>query len=132
MDFSAVTGKRTNLMDFDLISTAFAQGSQSVKGPAPIWPMLLALFAIFYFFMIRPQQKKQKESQNMLNQLQKGDRIVTIGGICGTIVNIREKKDDKKSDDVLVIKTSDTTKLEMIRSSVARVVSKQDEPEIKS
>ena len=132
MNFSAVTGKRKNPMDFELISTAFAQGSKPAKGPAPIWPMLLALFAVFYFFMIRPQQKKQKESQNMLNKLAKGDRIVTIGGICGTIVNIKEKKDDKKSDDVVVVKTSDATKLDMIRSSIARVVSKQDETENKS
>ena len=119
-------------MDFELISIAFAQDKTAAKGPAPLWPMLLALFAVFYFFMIRPQQKKQKESQNMLNQIAKGDRIVTIGGICGTIVNIKEKKEDKKSDDVVVIKTSDATKLDMIRSSIARVVSKQDETENKS
>jgi len=119
-------------MDFELVRTAFAQDKPTGKGAAPLWPMLLALFAIFYFFMIRPQQKKQKESQNMLNQLAKGDRIVTIGGICGTIVNIREKKEDKKSYDVVVIKTSDATKLEMIRSSIARVLPKQDESESKS
>ena len=119
-------------MDFELISTAFAQGTTPAKGPAPIWPMLLALFAVFYFFMIRPQQKKQKESQSMLNQLEKGDRIVTIGGILGTIVNIKEKKEDKKSDDIVVIKTSDTTKLDMTRSSIARVVSRQDEADNKS
>ena len=119
-------------MDFELISTAFAQDKAPTRGPAPLWPMLLALFAVFYFFMIRPQQKKQKESQNMLNQIAKGDRIVTIGGICGTIVNIKEKKEDKKSDDVVVVKTSDATKLDMIRSSIARVVSKQDETENKS
>jgi len=119
-------------MDFELISTAFAQDKAPGKGAAPLWPMLLALFAVFYFFMIRPQQKKQKESQSMLNQLAKGDRIVTIGGICGTIVNIKEKKEDKKSDDVVVVKTSDATKLDMIRSSIARVVSKQDEAENKS
>ena len=118
-------------MDFELISTAFAQDKTPAKGTAPLWPMLLALFAVFYFFMIRPQQKKQKESQNMLNQIAKGDRVVTIGGILGTIVNIKEKKDDKKSDDILVVKTSDATKLDVTRSSIARVVSMKDEAENK-
>ena len=114
-------------MDFEFISTAFAQSGAAKKGAAPIWPMLLALFAVLYFFMIRPQQKKQKESQNMLNQLVKGDRVVTIGGICGTIVNVKEKRDAKESDDIVVLKISDNTKIEMIRSSIAKVLSKQDE-----
>ena len=112
-------------MNFELISTAFAQGTQKApRGNAPIWPMLLALFAVFYFFIIRPQHKKQKDSQEMLNSIAKGDRIVTIGGICGTIVNIKEKKDSQKGDDIVVLKVADNTKLEMIRSSIARVIPK--------
>lgn len=112
-------------MNLELISTAFAQGTQTApRGNAPIWPMLLALFAVFYFFIIRPQHKKQKNSQEMLNSLAKGDRIVTIGGICGTIVNIKEKKDSQKGDDIVVIRVADNTKLEMIRSSIARVIPK--------
>ena len=80
-------------MNFELVSTALAQGAKEVKrGNAPIWPMLLALFAVFYFFIIRPQQKKQKDSRQMLNTIVKGDNIVTIGGICGTVTNIKEKK----------------------------------------
>ncbi|MCE5252529.1 preprotein translocase subunit YajC [bacterium] len=94
--------------------------------------MLLALFAVFYFFMIRPQQKKQKETQNMLSQLGKGDKIVTIGGIVGTIVNIKKKEDEKESEDIIVLKTSDTTKIEMVRSSIARVISRQNEAVSKS
>ena len=112
-------------MNFEIISTAFAQdGAAPSKGPASIWPMLLALFAVFYFFMIRPQQKKQKESKNMLNTLAKGDKVVTIGGICGTVLNIKEKKDEKGTDDIIVLKVSDTTKLELIRSSISKVTPK--------
>ena len=115
-------------MNFEIISNAFAQGAKDVsRGNAPIWPMLLALFAIFYFFIIRPQHKKQKDSQQMLNSLAKGDRIVTIGGICGTIVNIKEKKDSRKEDDIIVLKVSDNTKLEMVRSSIAKVFPKDIE-----
>ncbi len=50
--------------------------------------MMVALFAILYFFMIRPQNKKQKEIQNFRNSLEVGQEIVTIGGVCGTIKSI--------------------------------------------
>jgi preprotein translocase subunit YajC len=119
-------------MNFEIISTAFAQSGAAAKGGAPIWPMLLALFAVFYFLMIRPQQKKQKETQNMISQLSRGDRVVTIGGIVGTIVNIKEKKDDRDTEDIIVLKVSDNTKIEMLRSSVSRVLSKQSEAVTKS
>jgi preprotein translocase subunit YajC len=120
-------------MNLDFASTLFAQAQQTApqttKGPASIWPMLLAVLAIFYFFIIRPQQKKQKETKNMLNELAKGDRVVTIGGIMGTVVNIKEKKDAKTDDDIIVLKVSDTSKIEMIRSSIARVLPKESEAE---
>ena len=61
----------------------------------------------------------------MLDSLAKGDRIVTIGGICGTIVNIKEKKDSQQDDDIVVLKVADNTKLEMIRSSIAKVLPKR-------
>ena len=53
--------------------------------------MMLPLFVVMYFFMIRPQQKKQKEIAKFRNELKKGDKIVTIGGIYGTVDEIREK-----------------------------------------
>lgn len=120
-------------MNFELISTAFAQGAQqATKGNAPIWPMLLALFAVFYFFILRPQQKKQKEAKNLLNSLEKGSRVVTIGGIVGTILSIKEKKGNPADDDIVVIKTGDATKLEMIRSSIGRVLDKEEQMAEKS
>lgn len=113
-------------MNFELISSAFAQAEQKPpRGGAPMWPMLIALFAVFYFLIIRPQQKKQKDSKSLLNEITKGDRIVTIGGICGTILNIKEKKDAKTDNDIVVLKVSDNTKIEMIRSSIAKVVPKE-------
>ena len=111
-------------MQFDLIAPAFAQATEPApRGGPSMWPMLLALFAIFYFFIIRPQQKKQKDSRNLLQQIAKGDRIVTIGGISGVIQSIKEKRDAKSDDDIVVIKTGDT-RVEMIRSSISRVVTK--------
>ncbi len=119
-------------MDFNLVSTAFAQSEPAKKGAAPIWPMLLAIFAVFYFFMIRPQQKKQKETKNMLGGITKGDKVVTVGGITGTIVNIKAKKNDKEGEDTVVLKVSDTTKIEFVRSSISRIVSKHGEAVQKS
>jgi preprotein translocase subunit YajC len=118
-------------MNFDLISTAFAQGTSkpATGGGAPMWPMFILIFVVFYFFLIRPQHKKQKDTQNMLNALAKGDRVVTIGGIFGTIMNIKKKDEKDSGDDVVVLKVSDTTKLEMLRSSIARVIAKEGEPE---
>ena len=117
-------------MNLDFAATAFAQTQEEVpRGTAPMWPMLLVVFAIFYFFILRPQQKKQKDSRDMVNTIAKGDRVVTIGGICGTIVNIKEKKDAKSDDDVIVLKVSDSSKIEMIRSSIARVLQKSGEPD---
>ena len=75
--------------------------------------MLLALFAIFYFVMIRPQQKQQKEFNQMLKGLKKNDQVVTVGGVHGTIVNMKDK--------TLVIRVDGDTRLEIDRTAVARL-----------
>ena len=114
-------------MNLDIISTAFAQTEQPTRGNAPIWPMLIAIFAIFYFFIIRPQKKKQQDTKTLLKSVSKGDKVVTIGGICGTIVNIKGKKDAESDDDIIVLKVSDTSKIEMIRSSISKVIPRDNE-----
>ena len=114
-------------MNFELVTTAFAQAEQTTRTTAPMWPMLVAIFAVFYFFIIRPQRKKQQDTKLLLNSISKGNRVVTIGGICGTIVNIKEKKDTKQDDDIIVLKVSDNAKIEMIRSSIAKVIIKEGE-----
>ena len=55
-----------------------------------MWIMLALIFGVMYFFMIRPQRKQQKELQNFRNSLSKGDKVVTIGGIFGTVAEIKE------------------------------------------
>ena len=72
---------------------------------------LVAIFALFYFVMIRPQRKRQKEQQAMTQGLQKGDRVITAGGIYGTI--------DSLSEDSVVIKVEGGTILRVARGSVA-------------
>lgn len=71
---------------------------------------IILMFVIFYFLLIRPQQKKQKKVQQMQSDLQKGDRIITIGGLHGTIHAIDEG--------TLVVSTQDGTQLKFDRSSV--------------
>ena len=59
-------------------------------GGLSMWIMLALIFVVMWFFMIRPQRKQQKELENFRNALQKGDKVVTIGGIFGTVAEIKE------------------------------------------
>ncbi len=73
--------------------------------------LMVALFAIMYFVMIRPQKKKQKEEQEMRDSIQIGDEITTIGGICGRVVTVK--------DDSLVIETgADRNKMKITRWAI--------------
>ena len=56
-----------------------------------MWVMLLLIFVVMWFFMIRPQRKQQKELQKFRDSLKKGDKVVTIGGIYGTVVELKDK-----------------------------------------
>ncbi len=84
-----------------------------------ILPMVL-IFAIMYFLIFRPQAKKQKKHQAMVESLKKGDKIITSGGIYGTISGIKEKE---KS---LLLKIDDNVKIEISRASVASVLGKDN------
>lgn len=96
-----------------LLQTADATSSQSML--FSVLP-LVALVAIFWIFIIRPQNKKQKEAEKMRDSVQKGDKIVTIGGVHGTISAVREK--------TIVIKVEDGAKIEFDRSAIASVMKK--------
>lgn len=78
------------------------------------------VFVIFYFLIIRPQNKKQKETKQMLAALKKGDRVVTVGGIRGTVLTLKE--------DSVVLKVDGNTKIEFSRSAVSGVVQQKQTP----
>jgi len=80
---------------------------------AQIVPLIL-MFVIFYFLLIRPQQKKQKKVQEMQSKLEKGDKIITIGGLHGTVHALDEGS--------IVIQVEDGTKLTYDRSAVREVL----------
>jgi len=90
-------------------------GGTSLLGLAP----LLFIFAIFYFLLIMPQQKKQKKWQAMLSELKNGDRVVTSGGLRGTIISLK--------DDALILRVPpDNLKLEISRASVVSVTTAEE------
>jgi preprotein translocase subunit YajC len=73
-----------------------------------------AIFAIFYFLLIRPQQKQKRERERMLGAIKKGDRVVTTSGLHGTVMTL--------NDQTVVLRVADQVKLEFDRSAVGRVV----------
>ncbi len=84
--------------------------------------MLVVVFAVFYFFGIRPQRKQEKETNAMRNGLTVGDEITTIGGIIGKIVSIKEE--------TCVIETAhERTKIRILKSAVSRVDVKAEDAE---
>ncbi|MBO5137106.1 MAG: preprotein translocase subunit YajC [Spirochaetaceae bacterium] len=75
---------------------------------------LLFIFIIFYFLLIRPQNKKQKELEKMIAALKKGDKVVTIGGIHGVVSSTREQ--------TVIVKVDDNSKIEFNRTAIATVI----------
>jgi preprotein translocase subunit YajC len=91
-----------------------ASGGQSSGGSTLMsFLPIVAIIAIFYFLIIRPQSKKQKETKRMLDALKKGDKIVTIGGIHGVIQTVRESS--------VIVRVDESTKMEFSRSAIASV-----------
>jgi len=97
---------------------AWLQGTGGGMGLLSLAPLLF-IFAIFYFLLIMPQQRRQKKWQAMLGELKTGDKVVTSGGIRGTIMSLK--------DDALVLRVPpDNLKLEVSRSSVVSVTTAEE------
>jgi preprotein translocase subunit YajC len=92
------------------VAYAGAAGEGAGGGYQAFIPLLL-MFVVFYFILIRPQQKKQKSHREMLQALKTGDQIITTGGLFGTIVDINEQK--------ITLRIADNVKVEVGRSFVA-------------
>ncbi len=81
-------------------------------GGASFWIMILLLFAVMWLFMIRPQRKQQKELEKFRKELKKGDKVVTAGGIYGTVAEIQERS--------VLIKVDGEVKLRVDKNSIVR------------
>jgi len=112
-----------------LKSIALAQTAQSSGGAEggsgggiqPFFILIIAMFAIMYFLTIRPNQKREKERQEMLAALSKGDRVITSGGVFGTIIGLNEKSV------VLRVSEEPAVKMEFIRTAISRVEKDEDD-----
>lgn len=104
-----------------MISIAYAMGTGGAGGqggsPLTSFLPLIIMFAIFYFLLIRPQQKKNKAMREMLASLKKGDRIVTGGGIHGRITGV--------SDNVLTVEIADKVRVKVNRANVSALSTPQ-------
>ncbi len=97
-----------------MVNMAFAQGAAGAPEGSPMWsfvvPMLF-MVVIFYFLLIRPQQKKAKEHKALLDNLKNGDRIITSGGIIGTIVSI--------DDQMVNVEIADKVRIQVARPYIS-------------
>jgi preprotein translocase subunit YajC len=105
-----------------LISPAFAQDSLTdmLSGATQFMPLVL-IFGVFYFLLIRPQQQKQKEVRAALGQLRRGDRVLTGGGIIGTVARVPPDKDGKPVAEIEV-EIAPNLKVTVLRDTITSVI----------
>lgn len=101
----------------DPASVAEAQQAKPAGGGWSMWIMLALMFGVMWFFMIRPQRKQQKELQNFRDALKKGDKVVTIGGIYGTVVEIK--------DATVLIEVDNNVKMRVSKQALVKDFSEQ-------
>ncbi len=98
-----------------MIDVAYAMGLPPGAGSSPtsviiqLVPMIL-VFAIFFFLLIRPQQREKRRREDMLASLKKGDRVITTGGLIGTIVGMNER--------IVTLRIADSVRVECLRSAI--------------
>ena len=105
-----------------LISTAYAQGAGAGGGVdlMALAPLVL-IFVVFYFLLIRPQQKRAKEHKEMLSKIRRNDRIVTNGGLMGKVAKVNDDRDEIELD------IAENVRVKVRRGMVAEVTSKGED-----
>jgi preprotein translocase subunit YajC len=103
-----------------LISTAYAQGTGIFDQNALIQFLpLILIFVVFYFLLIRPQQRKAKDQRTMLDALRRGDRVVTGGGIIGTVARVDNAEE-------ITVDIAEGVRVRVLRSTISSVLAKPD------
>ena len=104
-----------------LISPAYAQGAGSAGGPDLLMSLLpfVLIFAIMYFLIIRPQRQRVKQHQEMVNNLRRGDTVVTAGGVIGKIAKVVD-------DGEVQVELAEGLKVRVVRSMITEVRSKTE------
>lgn len=109
---------------YTLLALCAAPLAQAQAAPAPsgggMGPLLIMLlmFGGMYFLIIAPQRKKQKAQEAMISKLKQGDRVVSIGGIYGQVLSVKEQ--------IVTLKVADGVKIDMVKSSIARTLDKDE------
>ncbi len=98
------------------ITPAYAQGLGGGSGLGSFLPIIL-IFVVFYFLLIRPQQTKMKKHRAMLSMVKRGDRVLTGGGILGTITKVREETDE------VTVEIADGVRVDILRGTITDVLS---------
>jgi preprotein translocase subunit YajC len=98
------------------ISPAYAQDAAGAAGMAMQFLPLILIFVVFYFLLIRPQQKRAKEHRTMLTSLKRGDRIITGGGILGTVTKVKEGSEEVE------IEVAPNVRLNVVRNTIGSVI----------
>jgi preprotein translocase subunit YajC len=101
---------------------AMGQGGEAGAGGFSAFIPIILMFVIFYFLLIRPQQKKTKEHREMISSLKKGDRIITSGGMHGRITGIKE------SEGVLIVEIADKVRVKVARGNVSALTQSSAPP----
>jgi preprotein translocase subunit YajC len=105
-----------------LITPAYAQaaagGSDASIMMVQLAPLAL-IFVVFYFFLIRPQQQKAKQQRSMLDAVRRGDRVVTAGGLIGTIAKV-------VSNEEVLVDLADNVRVRVVRSTISQVLAKTE------
>lgn len=112
-----------NILTFTLLQASAPAGAgqpQGAGGGGASWIMIIAMFVIMWLFMIRPQRKQQKELEKFRNSLKRGDKVVTAGGIYGTVDEIKDR--------TVLIKVDGEVKLRVDKNSLVRDFT-QDAPQ---
>ena len=98
-----------------------AGGANGGGGIVSVLPLMIGMFAIMYFLIIRPQQKQRKDREALLAAVKKGDRVVTSSGLYGTVVGL--------SEHTVTLKVAEQVKMEFERSAIGRIVPAAGEKE---
>lgn len=99
------------------------KGAGNIFGNIPFWVPLVAIGLLWYFLLIRPQRSDRNKMKDMLANLQKHARVVTIGGIFGTVANVQ-----KESESVTIcLDDANNTRIKILRSAIARVIVPEDD-----
>lgn len=102
-----------------VLGMAGGPGGQGQQSPVVMIGWLVIMVALFYFMLIRPQQRKEKERRALIAGVKSGDRVVFGGGLIGIVANVKEN--------VLVIKLADNVKIEVVRAAVTRILQKDED-----